>query len=61
MHHTPNNLTLQMIKVTGYGRASLNATKLHAMQNKDKDMQYRSFQITLSNFKLNHYTAQCCS
>ena len=35
MHHTPNNLTLQMIKMTGYGRASLNGTKLHVVENKD--------------------------
>jgi hypothetical protein len=61
MHHTPNNLTLQKIKMTGYGRASLKGTKLHAMEDKDKDIHNRSFQMTLSNLKLNHYTAQCCS
>jgi hypothetical protein len=48
MHHTPNNLTLQIIKMTGYGRANLNGTKLPAMENKDNDIQYKSFQITLT-------------
>jgi len=52
MHHTLSSLTLQMIKMAGYGRASLNGTKLHAMQNKDKGIQCRSFQKTLSNFSV---------
>jgi hypothetical protein len=50
MPHTPNNLTLQITKMTGYGRASLNGTKLHAMENKDREIQHRSFQITVSKF-----------